>query len=95
MKRDDDIVARIVAHGIEQGLWSAEVGRLLDEQLRLEFGGEDDLYVAASSWRTREERDRRVLEALEGGATVRQVASQYCIGVATVHRIRASLRGPA
>lgn len=88
MKRDDDIVTRIVAHGIEQGLWSADTGRLIDEQLRAEFGGEDDLYIPRVAWHDREERDRAVREDLAGGMTVRHVAEKYCIGVATVQRIR-------
>lgn len=87
MKRDDDIVTRIVAHGIEQGLWSADTGRLIDEQLRAEFGGERH-YVPRVSWSNISERDRAVRDDLANGVSVRAVAEKFCIGVATVQRIR-------
>lgn len=87
-QREDDIVSRMVTHGIEQGLWSERVGRMIEEEMRKEFGGEDDLYIARASWRDRLERDAAVRADLARGASVRDVASKYCIGKSTVQRIR-------
>lgn len=89
MKREEDMLGRMIAMISRLARLDADQAAILEDQIRQEFGGEQ-CYIQRASWGDLLERDEAVRRALSRGETVRKVAAQYCIGVATVLRIRDS-----
>lgn len=87
----DDFVSWIVAIAGAIGKLDDDQKALLEDRIRQDWGG-DTAYIARTSWRNVAERDAAVLAELKRGQSVRAVASKFCVGVGTVHRIRHAQR---
>lgn len=85
--RPDDFVSWIVDLAAAIGKLDPDQKDLLEDQIRQDWGG-DTAYIARTSWRNVAERDAAVLAELARGKSVRAVASKFCLGIGTVHRIR-------
>lgn len=83
----EDFVATLLAvlqmhvHGIDE-----EAMLRVEQAVRTDYGGEH-VYIHRQGWFDRSQRDAKIRAERAAGRSIRELARDYGLGVATVHEI--------